>query len=113
MSKYDPLTSHLRELHADRWRARFSELERVLGFRLPESAPKYPAWWASDPRQGRQCMAWISAGWRTEDLDLGSQAVLWWPCVSGGAIWDAYGSISVAQSPFHPRLARPDCIGCG
>ncbi len=75
MSKYAPLTDHLNQHQGERWRARFSEIERVLGFQLPKSARHYPAWWANDARQGRQCMAWISVGWITQELDLGSEAV--------------------------------------
>ena len=47
MSKYAPLTDRLNQHQGDRWRARFSEIEQVLGFQLPKSARQYPAWWGS------------------------------------------------------------------
>jgi hypothetical protein len=49
------------------------EIEEVLRIPLPDSAKKYPAWWAN---QGRaQSLAWESAGWKTRDVDLPNQSI--------------------------------------
>lgn len=40
MSKYDPLRHHLFKAQGNRWVASFSDIEAVLGFRLPDSARK-------------------------------------------------------------------------
>jgi hypothetical protein len=53
----------------------FAEIENILEFSLPESARRYQAWWANNPIDGRQSMAWLSAGRETEDLDLGGETV--------------------------------------
>ncbi len=58
------------------WRASFTEIERVLGFPLPKSARRHPAWWANE-KNGRHthARAWIGAGWKTEDVDIAAESV--------------------------------------
>ncbi|HEV7276572.1 MAG TPA: hypothetical protein VGN80_09820 [Devosiaceae bacterium] len=54
----------------------FAEIEALLGFALPASARQYPAWWSNDPSAGRQASAWLTAGWKTQELDLGNETVM-------------------------------------
>jgi len=75
MSKYDPLRDHLSALEEDTWRARFSEIEAVLGFSLPRSAYSYPAWWSNDATGHSHSLAWLDAGWKTEQVDVGGQTL--------------------------------------
>ena len=70
MGKYEPLEKLLKSRGAGRWRASFQELERVLGFKLPQSACKYPAWWSNDETGHSHAKAWLDAGWRTEEVDI-------------------------------------------
>ena len=71
MSRYQPLADFLAGKKALEWEASFAEIEDHLGFRLPESAYKYPAWWANQTGPGHsQTRGWRSVGWRTCDLDL-------------------------------------------
>ena len=53
----------------------FDEIEAILGFTLPVSARTYSAWWANNPQPNRQSNAWLSAGWKTDDLDLDGETV--------------------------------------
>lgn len=76
MSKYRKLTEHLNALDSLRWTASFAEIEAILGFRLPESAYRYPAWWANQTGEGHShCAAWKNIGWRTEELSLSNRQV--------------------------------------
>lgn len=75
MSKYDPLLSHLNGLRVGTWRASFDEVEAVLGFALPPSAYKHPAWWSNDATSHSHSRAWLDAGWRTESVDVEGHAV--------------------------------------
>lgn len=71
MGKYEPLTRYLSAKGDDRWDARFADIERILGFELPESARAYPAWWANETRGGHsQKKGWQDAGWETVNVDL-------------------------------------------
>lgn len=71
MSRYQPLADFLAGKKALEWEASFAEIEAQLGFKLPDSAYKYPAWWANQTGVGHsQTKGWRSVGWRTRDLDL-------------------------------------------
>jgi len=66
--KYRKLTEFLARRTDHTWVAQFSEIERILGFSLPESARTYQAWWSNQMRS--QSLGWQSAGWKTTDLDI-------------------------------------------
>ena len=70
----------LREVLADHpspvWKARFSEIEGLLGVKLPASAYKYPAWWSNNPSNNAMTKIWLMAGWRTEQVDIADQTVV-------------------------------------
>lgn len=68
--KYFQLKRHLESLIGDIWGVTFDELERIIGFALPASARRYPAWWANQTQGGHsQAHAWIDAGWVTREVD--------------------------------------------
>ena len=76
MSRYEPLAQFLTSKKTDTWEATFEEIERRLGGPLPQSAYKYPAWWANQSGPGHsQTRGWRSVGWRTCDLDLEGRRV--------------------------------------
>ena len=62
MSKYDPLSRHFRDLGGQAWHATFEDIERILGFPLPNSARAHPAWWANSADKMPQMSAWLNAG---------------------------------------------------
>ena len=71
MSRYHALADHLKRLKGAAWEASFEEIETVLGGKLPQSAFRYPAWWANQTGSGHsQTAGWRSVGWRTAKLDL-------------------------------------------
>jgi len=56
----------------------FSEVEGVLGFPLPDSAWKYPAWWANenpDRTQHVHALAWLFADYLAH-VDLQNEVVI-------------------------------------
>ncbi len=77
-SKYGALYRHLTALTGPEWRTSFSEIESVLGFDLPASARRYPAWWANEKGGSghSQKRAWQEAGWRTGNLNLAAETVV-------------------------------------
>lgn len=76
MSKYDGLRAHLEALRTDRWEASFSEIEQVLGFKLPPSAREYHAWWGHEQHPtAPHKRAWLDAGWRTSRANLSRRTV--------------------------------------
>jgi hypothetical protein len=72
-SKYSKLAEYLASLDAQQWTASFEQVERVLQFRLPQSAREHQAWWSNQMRS--QSLGWQLAGWKTTDLDLENERV--------------------------------------
>ena len=75
--KYAPLFVHLQGLPYDEWRATFVDVEKVLGFELPDSARLYRPWWANQGTRGShtQALAWEIAGWKTTQVDMDDETV--------------------------------------
>ena len=77
MSKYKPLAKFLSKQPTEIWEASFSDIEKILGFALPQSAYKYQAWWANQIGEGHsQKAGWFDAGWRSTNVDLVQQTVV-------------------------------------
>lgn len=75
--KYAPLFHHLDKLATSQWSTTFTTLERILGFDLPKSARLYRPWWANDSKSGHsQSMAWEIAGWKTAQVDLEAETLV-------------------------------------
>jgi hypothetical protein len=71
MSKYESLAQFLDKHSPPIWEAEFLDIEAILGFPLPESACRYPAWWANQRGAGHsQTNGWCTVGWRTSKVDL-------------------------------------------
>lgn len=76
-SKYLPLCEFLSNVRESEISVSFAEIESILGFPLPESARKYPAWWANEQSGSHShASAWIEAGWETTKANLRDQAVV-------------------------------------
>lgn len=73
--KYQPLGDFLAAREASPWRATFTEIEAILGGKLPPSARTYSAWWSNDDRSHSQARAWIEAGWETANVDIEGETV--------------------------------------
>lgn len=75
MSKYEPLPQFLTSRELLRVRLGFAEIEKILGFKLPKSAYAYEAWWSNNETGHSHARAWLSVGWRTEDVDIAGRKV--------------------------------------
>jgi hypothetical protein len=76
MSKFEPLTRYLGALSVRRCRMSFHQIERVLGFALPPSARKHRPWWSNNPHNSAMTKAWLAAGFRTEQVDMAAQTLV-------------------------------------
>ncbi|MGN8200507.1 DUF7662 domain-containing protein [Salinisphaera sp. RV14] len=83
MRRYGKLSAYLNEAGSDTKlrHFHFADLEDILGFPLPASARRYPAWWANDRQPSRHSNAWLSAGWETAELDLRHEQVTFRRCM--------------------------------
>jgi hypothetical protein len=75
MSKYEALPQFLARKDQTARRMSFSEIEGILGFKLPKSAYKHEAWWSNNETGHSHARAWLQFGWRTEAVDLTKRQV--------------------------------------
>ena len=73
MSKYKPLERHLRASKKRSLTLTFSQIEKILGVRLPDSARRHAAWWSNNEGSHVQAQAWMDPGYRTEEVDLSAE----------------------------------------
>ena len=99
MSKYEPLKRHLAKLPAPTWRASFKEIERILGFGLPPSSRRHRALWSNNGQNHVMTQAWLSAGWRTEQVDLEKEELVFRK-VGPGEGESSSAQMSPRKSPF-------------
>ncbi len=76
MSKYDPLTRHLKAAKSPQIPMAFNEIEAVLGFGLPKSARKHRPWWSNRAEGSHvQARAWVSAGYQATGVDMEEERI--------------------------------------
>lgn len=78
MGRYDPLGEFLRLRKEPVWGASFADVEQIVGFRLPASARKHPAWWANEtePKTHVHKHVLRDAGWRVDTCNLARETVV-------------------------------------
>ena len=75
-SRYAPLHRHLAGVTKDTktYEMSFDEITTVMGAELPKSAYDHRAWWANTESHS-QALAWISAGWKVDGVDLDNHLI--------------------------------------
>ena len=63
MGKYEPLGKYLSSQPADSCTLTFSDVEEIIGGRLPASARTHQGWWGND-KTHVQARSWMHAGWK-------------------------------------------------
>lgn len=75
-SRYAPLHKYLAGVSKDHkeYEMSFDEIRTVMGANLPKSARDHRAWWANTESHS-QALAWISAGWKVDGVDLDNELI--------------------------------------
>ncbi|MEP7209557.1 MAG: hypothetical protein ABI740_01860 [Alphaproteobacteria bacterium] len=76
MSKYEPLTSFLNRAKKSVVELSFSEIEGIIGAKLPASAYEYPAFWSNNAEGHVNARAWIAAGFLSERVDIAAERIV-------------------------------------
>lgn len=76
-SKYAPLIQSLNSLDAskDRVTLQFTEIEQIIGGKLPASARELREWWANDATRHVHSRLWLDAGWRAAGINMTNEQV--------------------------------------
>lgn len=70
MSKYAPLTEFLLKKDGREVRLTFSQIEEILGQKLPAKSKVHRPWWSNNPSNNVMTKAWLAAGYRTAQVDV-------------------------------------------
>jgi YD repeat-containing protein len=54
----------------------FQQIEAVIGGALPASARRHRPWWANDARGHAHALAWLGEGYRTEEVDMEGERLI-------------------------------------
>jgi hypothetical protein len=75
-TKYSPFSRYLlrRARYTSYVTLRFAEIEGIIGDNLPFGALRTRGWW-SNSRHTSQGEAWLSVGWKVQDVDLEKRTV--------------------------------------
>ena len=76
MTKYEPLKNFLVGRATSEVPMKFSEIEQVIGARLPPAAFNHRAWWSNNPSNSVITLAWLEAGYKTERVDMAAQRLV-------------------------------------
>jgi len=60
--KYAPLTEYLSQIGSNEIILTLSEIEKIIGAKLPPSAYKHEVWWANNDETHTQRLGWTNAG---------------------------------------------------
>lgn len=112
MTKYAPLTHHLKASAESRVAMGFAEIEHLLGFPLPRSARSHRPWWANSDHGHVQSRAWLDAGFESREVNLAAER-LEFVRLNAKAIgmaeqpppvWTKEGKPPSAQAGRHPLI---------
>ena len=93
--KYHKLEEYFRKSKKQTEVLTYKEIEKILGFRLPESAYTYRAWWANGGHA--QANSWLNAGWEVEEVKLGISITFKYMYVNHTYMYRNYTPLTIAE----------------
>lgn len=73
--KYRFLADYLHGNNEETIKLHFEELERILGFKLPNSAYTHRAYWANTTTHS-VALSWLNVGYKTVEVDLDNKFIV-------------------------------------
>ena len=73
--KYYPLQEYLRRQGQIEVTVTITEIEKLIGDRLPASARTQRAWWSNRRKGAVQATAWMAIGYHAEEVDLAQERI--------------------------------------
>ena len=93
MAKYAPLADYLRGSGQDSVAMTFSDIERIIGAELPQSAFTHRAWWSNNPTNNVMTHAWLEAGYTTANVDMAARTLVFRKSAPYGPAPEAGGRV--------------------
>ena len=66
--KYRPLTDYLLKVNSNEITLTYSDIENIIGEKLPNSAYKYNAWWVNYDETHSHSAGWTNAGFEVANV---------------------------------------------
>jgi hypothetical protein len=76
MGKYDALGGYLSKQFGREIPMTFSEIEKVIGGKLPPTAEHHRAWWSNNPNNNVMTKVWLEAGFQTAQVDIAARKLI-------------------------------------
>ena len=76
MSKYDPLGHYLEKQTTNEVPLTFSEIERIIGAKLPRSAFSQRPWWSNNATNSVMTKVWLNAGFQSARVDMAKRRLV-------------------------------------
>jgi hypothetical protein len=76
MGKYEPLGAFLRKQRAQEVPLTFSEIEKIIGVKLPPKAQHHRAWWSNNSSNNVMTRVWLESGFESTQVDLRSRRLV-------------------------------------
>lgn len=76
MNKYAKLGRYLNSNSYVEVPMTFSEIERIIGNKLPPSAYRHRPWWSNNASNSVMTKVWLDAGYRTEQVDMSAKKLV-------------------------------------
>ena len=73
--KYRYLANYLKESNKSRVSLRFEEIEKIIGFKLPNSARNHRAYWSNSTSHSI-ALSWMSVNYETVEVNLTKEFVV-------------------------------------
>ncbi len=86
--KYQLLEAHLLECRESAVPMTFDEVEEIIGTGLPPSAFKHRSWWSNNPSNSVITHAWLSAGYKSAEVDMTGQKLVFRKSGPDGSLSD-------------------------
>jgi hypothetical protein len=102
MGKYQPLSEFLKKQAGSEVRLTFSQIERIIGQKLPPKAQHHRAWWSNSASNSVLTKAWLDAGFRSEQVDLEGRKLLFRKAGAGKKMAEADDRKLPVVSKQHP-----------
>ncbi|KUM28910.1 hypothetical protein AU467_01220 [Mesorhizobium loti] len=109
MGKYSPLRSYLMAQTGERVPMSFSDIEKLLGEKLPASK-QYPAWWSNNPSNNPMTKEWLAAGFQTESVNIAGENLVFRRAQAGSGSSKGFGES--AQAEISGTSSRHPIFGC-
>lgn len=107
MTKYDPLGPFLKGQPTQEVPVAFSDIEKVIGEKLPHSAYVHRPWWSNNPSNSAMTKVWLDAGFRTEKVDMAGQKLVFRRVREGGVRESAVHVYSGPSQTCEPAEKQP------